>query len=197
MHDHIWECLQNICSVGPVFFHLPEINCLHHFTQDATKMSGCPNKNRENNDLEGDEAEGWSEFMRVMSPTAADGNQQRHHKKPGYIVKRNLQMLPDKCGIYEWKIRLPKSSNDGLVVYVGSSCTSQGGLRGRVREYCKDGSHIKPQIDDALNKGYELHVHYKLAENTETARRLESNLLRKYNYAWNSKQNGTRCPDGY
>lgn len=79
------------------------------------------------------------------------------------------------------------------MVYIGSTCTkNHGSLRTRIKKYCRDGSHKKDYINDALAKGYELEVRMKTAPDKKEAERLENELLDKYDYAWNERRNGIR-----
>ena len=47
-------------------------------------------------------------------------------------------------------------------------------------------------INEALRRGYTLEVRYKVANNEEDAKAQENELLEKYNYAWNIRNNGLR-----
>lgn len=94
------------------------------------------------------------------------------------------------CGIYEWKATRPDQPD--RVVYVGSTCTRNDGcerLKSRIIRYCKYGNHKKELISDALSNGYELWVRYKQAEGEECAKKMENELLAKYDYAWNTREN--------
>jgi hypothetical protein len=82
-----------------------------------------------------------------------------------------------------------------IVVYLGSSCNAKGApLQNRILQYCRNGSHKKKLIDDALGKGYELHVRYRQFPHVGASKEAENNLLERYNYAWNVRQNGVRAP---
>jgi len=63
-------------------------------------------------------------------------------------------------------------------------------------EYCTNGSHKKDLINDALERGYELWVRVKISTPRrncrEDAERMENELLAKYNYAWNIRNNAVR-----
>ena len=54
----------------------------------------------------------------------------------------------------------------------------------------------KDLINDALGRGYELWVRVKMSTATYDcdldAERMENELLAKYNYAWNIRNNATR-----
>ena len=57
--------------------------------------------------------------------------------------------------------------------------------------YCKYGNHKAGVINDALSRGYELWVRYKQARSAEEAQAWENDLLNRYDYAWNVRNNGT------
>ena len=106
-----------------------------------------------------------------------------------------------KCGIYEWQARRPRRgirSANLKVVYVGSTCTGKpGSLKARILEYCTNGSHKSENINDALQKGYELWVRVEKNgpssdRSTTTAENRENELLKKYDYAWNVRNNAIR-----
>ena len=118
----------------------------------------------------------------------------------GVMCTNIRKALPDemnKCGIYEWKARgLFVGQPDGVVVYVGSTCRAiPGALRDRILEYCTDGSHKPRIINDALQRGYELCVRVKTSgrnsdRSRKTAENRENELLERYDYAWNFRNNG-------
>ena len=116
----------------------------------------------------------------------------RGQGQEGYInLAVALGDVGNNCGIYEW--RATRNDQPNRVVYVGSTCP-RGGLCPRLKKriigYCTNGNHKNHLITDALRKGYELWVRYKLAKNVENARGLENELLEKYDYAWNKRSNG-------
>lgn len=159
---------------------------------------------REESHLQSPESENWSEWILAIVPEANDNNrrglQKRQRGQPGYKTSRvetYLGEIGEVCGIYEWRAsRLPRHGQAiHKVVYVGSTCPRQGNfprLRSRILDYCIHGNHKKELINDALNRGYELSVRYKEAANVEEATGLENELLKKYNYAWNIRNNAIR-----
>ena len=155
---------------------------------------------REHRRLAEDQAEGWSPFRRAISPIGGHETyyQERNPGSLGYIVNSVVNNIEEECGIYEWKIERP-GNGPGIVVYVGSTCPYQEkrGLKSRILRYCRDGAHKTELINDAIRRGYELHVRVKSAENEHAAGNLENALLKKYNYAWNIRENGKREPEGY
>lgn len=116
-------------------------------------------------------------------------------KRPnGFMLVKNYKTsIPnyaDGCGIYEWRA---KRNEEVAVVYIGSTCTKKSGsLRGRVKEYCKTGSHKGDFINEALKMGYQLQVRMKPASSKKVAEQLENQLLDEYDYAWNERCNGMR-----
>ena len=110
--------------------------------------------------------------------------------------------LPDemrKCGIYEWQARGTfEDEPDEVVVYVGSTFRAKpGALRNRILEYCDDGSHKSAIMNKALQRGYELWVRVKTSGRNsdrcrKTAENMENELLQRYNYAWNVRNNAIR-----
>ena len=101
----------------------------------------------------------------------------------------------DLCGIYEWRTIRQGQPKRGQVVYVGSTCTRRGTfhwLQNRILGYCSTGNHKKDLINEALKRGYTLEVRYKEANDEEDAKTKENELLAKYNYAWNIRNNGLR-----
>ena len=141
--------------------------------------------------------EGWSLWKSAMVPqqTEVHNLQPRGQNQVGYICSSIRNAFPDQarnCGIYEWQAR--RSDQTNRVVYVGSTCRGKtGALRERILEYCRNGSHKKDLINDALRKGYELWVRVKISlarqKCREDAERMENELLAKYNYAWNIRNN--------
>ena len=115
----------------------------------------------------------------------------------GFIWRNIRAAFPDygrHCGIYEWKARQAGRPNRA-VVYVGSTCWDKpGALKGRILQYCTNGSHKRVLIDDALDRGYELWVRVRpvnVGSNRHTrAENEENELLARYDYAWNIRNNG-------
>ena len=119
------------------------------------------------------------------------------------VMRKNIRKdLPNemkKCGIYEWQARGTfEGQPDEVVVYLGSTCrVKPGALRDRILEYCTDGSHKSAIINDALRRGYELWVRVKTSgrssvRSRNTAENMENELLQRYDYAWNFRNNGKR-----
>ena len=134
---------------------------------------------------------GWSDWERAMVPPQNAGycHESRGPNRVGFICSSIRNAFPDQaehCGIYKWQARGTLHRQPNRVVYVGST----GSLRGRILEYCTNGSHKGDLINDALHRGYELWVRVKSARDRETAEDLQNDLLDRYNYAWNVRRNG-------
>ncbi len=140
---------------------------------------------------------GWSEWSRAMVPPNVEGKnlEPRGANQVGFICSSIRTAFPDKaqhCGIYEWAAVGPLPGR--LVVYLGSTCRGKpGALRGRILEYCNNGSHKANLINDALSRGYELCVRVKIIEGNHPSRigaeAVENALLATYDYAWNIRLN--------
>jgi len=154
---------------------------------------------REKSNLQPPQSQGSSDWKKAMIPVATNGyTQNRGNNQEGFIWKHILEKgaIPkDLCGIYEW--RTIRQDQPNRVVYVGSTCTR--GRRGpfrrlqnRILGYCRTGNHKNALINDALKRGYTLEVRYKVADDEEDAKTQENDLLAKYNYAWNIRNNGLR-----
>ena len=143
----------------------------------------------------------WSNWEQAMVPgsTATARFKPRGENQDGLICSNITNAFPgqaQRCGIYEWQAR--KSGQPDRVVYVGSTCRGKvGGLRKRILEYCRNGSHKETLINGALRKGYELWVRVQVVERPypdgrEDAQELENYFLDRYDYAWNKRRNGDR-----
>ena len=100
------------------------------------------------------------------------------------------------CGIYEWRATGHYGVNPS-VVYLGSTCPPCPGrnpwsLENRIVAYTTHGNHKAELINCALTSGCELWVRFKSASFEREARDMENELLRKYNYAWNIRNNEIR-----
>ena len=173
-------------------------------------------KYREISHLQGDEAHGWSDWIWAMAPenTRRVNNLEPRGNNQEGVVNTNLadslrQANPgvDKlCGIYEWRATQEYGTNPS-VVYLGSTCPnapdpdpgpgpgpgpSPWHLENRIVAYTTHGNHKKELINDVLTRGCELWVRFKTAPAQQAASRMENELLRKYNYPWNIRNNGVR-----
>ena len=141
---------------------------------------------------------GWSNWRMAMVPDEEGHDPQNLKARTGSgFIWRNIRAaFPDygrRCGIYEWQAQ--RGDQPNRVVYVGSTCWDKpGALKGRILQYCTNGSHKRVLIDDALNRGYELWVRVRpvnVGSNRHTrAQNEENELLARYDYAWNIRNNG-------
>ena len=168
-----------------------------------------PRRHREDARLD---TEGWSRWVRGIVPEKNGrvvGRHRQHFERrsddqQGLLCTNIREALPDEmseCGIYEWQARRPRRGTRAghrNVVYVGSTCRAKpGALRDRILEYCVSGSHKSENINDALQRGYELWVRVKTSgrssdHSREAAGNMENKLLERYDYAWNFRNNGKR-----
>ena len=140
---------------------------------------------------------GWGKWVKAMVPPNARGKnlERRGGDQVGFICTKIRTAFPECCGIYEWRATRTLRRRRHYVVYVGSTCRAkEGALRQRINEYCTNGSHKADLINDALRRGYELSVRVKISDSDEEegAENMENELLKRYNYAWNVRNNAIR-----
>lgn len=92
------------------------------------------------------------------------------------------------CSVYE--IPASKNGESPTIVYAGNNCRTKRAVYERIREYTSRGSHKKDLIKQALADGYQLEVRAKASANRKRAENEENELLAKYDYAWNVRNNG-------
>lgn len=149
--------------------------------------------------------EGWSSWVKAMVPLDPGLEHRRgleHRGGPDQVglicssIRDAFSNQARHCGIYEWRAKGTKDRQPNHVVYLGSTCRGKvGALRARILEYCTNGSHKRDLINDVLRGGYELWVRVKIAGGRnprEKAENMENELLAKYDYAWNIRDNGER-----
>ena len=139
----------------------------------------------------------WSGWQKLIVPERGLGRDYKDRSKGHVGSYRKGRYLPGDgvCGIYEWKMVNPDVEEDSHIVYLGSSCSKGNApLRNRILQYCKNGSHKREEINDALRKGYVLYVRYRQFQGNDEANEAENYLLGKYNYAWNEHNNAIRKP---
>ena len=165
---------------------------------------------RELNALQGDERFGWSPWIIGMANGETPGtlrNFGRRRRGPNQVGYRNSNLADAlqeagaaRCGIYEWRA-VKYVYQDGRVrssrrvVYVGSTCRRDHEckpMQRRIVAYTRTGNHKEDLINAALERGWELWVRFKNASDEDQAKAMENALLRKYNYAWNVRNNGVR-----
>lgn len=149
-------------------------------------------------------AEGWSDWTLVMRRRqGGDTNYVRRDGHEGFYRRTwsdDDEIVDDvqQCGVYEFKL---VKGNQHNCVYVGCTCRCRGdgSLRARINEYLHNGSHKAGKINDALRRDAEIHVRVKpctrpnggdMNDWRKRAERMENDLLRQYDYAWNQRKNG-------
>ena len=137
---------------------------------------------------------GWSDWSTAMVPSRMRGvTKSRAPGNNGYILRDTETAFPyeaQRCGIYELNAEKGEKS---AVVYVGSTCRKKpGALHDRINEYIRDGSHKSRLINGALRREYTLKVRVKVADSNKKAEELENARLKKYDYAWNKRKNGSK-----
>lgn len=147
-------------------------------------------------------SKGWSQWKRAMVPpyyTVSKRLQRRGPNQVGFVsssIRKAFPHLGRHCGIYEWGARRPLLGETEIKpLYLGSTCRAKpGALKGRIRDYLRNGSHKQDLMNDALLKGHELWVRVKptTVNRKLNAERMENKLLAKYNYPWNKRNNGNR-----
>lgn len=153
-------------------------------------------RKRERSGLQGSDEQGWTEWEKAMVPQhdIDEETSPRGDDQFGFMCTRIKSAFRDQarhCGIYEWQVKGTLRKQPDYIVYVGSTCRSKpGALRRRIMEYCTNGSHKEDLINEALFKGYELWVRVKTSIGRDNAQDMENNLLDKYDYAWNIRNNG-------
>ena len=129
-----------------------------------------------------------------MIPLEARGTEPRGDGQVGFMCTNIRSAFPGEarhCGIYEWRAKGTRAHQPNYVVYVGSTCRGKpGALRRRIIEYCTNGSHKEDLMNEALGNEYELWVRVKISQGRESAENMENELLEKYDYAWNVRNNG-------
>lgn len=163
-------------------------------------------KYREISHLQGDEAHDWSNWIWAMAPknTPRENNlEPRGNNREGFVntkftdsLRQANRNVAELCGIYEWRVT-DKDGTNPSVVYLGSTCPPAPGpgpwhLENRIVAYTRHGNHKAKLINDVLTRGCELWVRFKTARTHQEASRMENELLRKYNYPWNIRDNGVR-----
>lgn len=157
-------------------------------------------KFRETSHLQGVEAQHWSKWILAMTPTETRNFERRGNGRVGYknanladeLARANPKRV--SCGIYEWRAtKSTRVSPSSRVVYVGRTCPNRwDSWENRIVDYTTHGNHKSELINAALQRGYELSVRFKAANDAQEAKNMEDALLSRYNYAWNTRNNGVR-----
>jgi hypothetical protein len=86
-----------------------------------------------------------------------------------------------------YELALGLSEGPLFVVYVGESKD----VNQRIRRHCSRSNGTKKLlIKEAEGKGWTIWVRVRYAHGKDDAKHMESELLKKYDYAWNLKENG-------
>lgn len=155
---------------------------------------------REFSDFGRDEKKQWSNWIWAMVPDKRQQTRNVEKRQNNHLGYRNADLDRElqrayngECGIYEFAVK--REDGEISVVYVGCTCIrndSSPSLQDRIVDYTKHGNHKKNEINEALRRGYTLLVRFKPAQDRREAKRMENELLDKYNYAWNVRNNGVR-----
>ena len=175
-------------------------------TEDSTSRSGLGILSDRKSDFEKSESSAESE-----STDSSLGNYEIWEKREGCLgFKLSIDSLKSKFppeeykyGLYEImaqrRTRLETAAvfdiNDfeRVALYLGNSARkTKVGVYNRVHEYCKNGSHIRNLVEDALDKGYDLLFRVASVRKRKDTKTFEGKLLDEYDYAWNSNRNGER-----
>ncbi|KAL3532597.1 hypothetical protein ACH5RR_006118 [Cinchona calisaya] len=120
---------------------------------------------------------------------------------------QNLPNCTSCTGVYELGIAIWRSKTGRetgkldpdfvIPVYLGKA----DNVRNRIQQYGRDGAHLEnAQIGpglfrDIFAKGYSIVYRWAPMKNTRDAEKTESDLLDKFDYAWNRGSNGARRPN--
>ena len=103
--------------------------------------------------------------------------------------ENSTHLLKEKPGVYEFSLVHPSDMKKRFKVYAGMTSNM---LQRHHRNYRSNGSHLLKQFEGAVREGYLVLRRVKYTKSTEKAKALESRMLRQYNYAWNSMENGSK-----
>ena len=130
---------------------------------------------REISHLQESQAQDQTNWVKAMVPPNAEGNnlEPSGQVPVGFLYTNIRAAFPDEAryrGIYEWRAKGTLVHQPIYIVCVGSTCKGKpGALRGRINEYCTDGSHEEDLMNEALTEGYELWVRVKTSEGKDDA----------------------------
>ncbi len=96
----------------------------------------------------------------------------------------NDQFDYDGPSCYELGIGGPRFGNI-KPVYVGKTANEKK----RLSDYARHGSHLSPIIDKHLRMGYTLYYRAQAMLSEKDAKRMEDNLLQRFQYKWNIQLN--------
>ena len=126
----------------------------------------------------------WSDWERAMVPrgpqTVGKNRERGGPNQVGFMCSsiRNAfpWVRPDTAEFMNGQLRehCPINPIMNYVVYFGNTCAVKpGASRGRILDYCTNGSHKPALINYALGRGYELWVRVKIVEGKNPTRELQ------------------------
>ena len=134
---------------------------------------------------------GWKEIIKPTITPEEESKGWRGRRENWYTnsveLKKLKESIDGKSGIYE--LRLNKEGKT-CVVYIGSSC-AEGGLYTRLSQYVRNGDHKAPLIQIALSEGATIEARACTYKDCETAQARENEVLAKFDYLWNIRNNQT------
>lgn len=86
---------------------------------------------------------------------------------------------------YELSIRKWIYFDENKRMYVGETNNEKS----RIYKYAHDGSHISHFIEEVLENGYALFYRSQKKKTKADAKKMQDNLLKKFNYPWNTQLN--------
>lgn len=133
----------------------------------------------------------WSQWEKIVVPDDRDGFRRRRDEE-GYR-KKNIGITEDiQCGIYEIRIRRP--NRQVIPVYIGSTCRERDTVDARIKEHCRPRSEKNDLINEVMENGDSLWVRVKEFPDKEEAMDEETEYLRRYDYAWNIRDQDKEEP---
>ena len=163
--------------------------------EEATEIIFREEQDPDNNLFKGWE---WSEWYPIMAPGRLRYKLTNWHDRaeqsPGIRIRRNTLDQLFSGARYEdtvYEMMMVRRTLK-VPVYLGQT----GEVSERINQYCTNGSHIKDFINRALNCEYIIFVRAKMnreQNNSDTnPSDVEYLALKKYDYAWNTKNNGDK-----
>ncbi|XLR65995.1 hypothetical protein S83_016667 [Arachis hypogaea] len=144
-----------------------------------------------------------------------------HSKGKEGCARYRIHNLPEKAcpGVYELGIAVSSRSDLGRQIYkLAPECVvvtylgETDNVRDRLQCYGRNGSHLhsktspeysiydslqkkRPLFQEIFSQGYPIVYRWVAMNNKEEAKRIESQLLKTFDYAWNISSNGCRRPN--
>jgi GIY-YIG domain-containing protein len=132
---------------------------------------------------------GYTGFHLVMSATRHNDNFRRREgrKYCDEHYRIDVNPAPDQYGVYEFAV---KRGNRFIVLYVGKAASKSSKLKQRIGIYLLNGSHHKTEFNRIMTEGDDIYVRWRVFQTMKAAKEEESRLLKRYDYAWNAKEQG-------